>query len=102
MNSVVADSVNPISISRQSWRDCAQGSDCHVIEIELICSDETEHKDRIEKRKADIKGHKMPDWQNVLDREYEDWKSPHIKIDTAAKTSYEIKNITVHEIEKHF
>jgi hypothetical protein len=44
----------------------------------------------------------MPDWQNVLDREYEDWKSPHIKIDTAAKTSYEIKNITVHEIEKHF
>jgi hypothetical protein len=44
----------------------------------------------------------MPDWQNVLDREYEDWKSPHIIIDTATKTFDEVKNITIHEIEKSF
>ncbi len=99
-NPVVADSVNPISLSRQKWRDCSQESDSCIIEIELICSDREEHRNRVEKRKADIDNHRLPKWQNVLDREYEKWESPHIILDTADKTSEEVKQMAVHAIEK--
>ena len=99
-NSVVADSVNPISISREAWRCCAQGSDCHLIEIELICSDEAEHRNRIENREADISAHQLPGWQDVLDREYEEWRFPQFILDTAAKTPQEVEDIAISAIEK--
>lgn len=99
-NSVVADSVNPIALSRQAWKECAKESDCHIIEIELICSDSKEHRNRVERRSADIIGHKLPDWQSVLDREYEKWESPNIVIDTAAKTADEIEKAAISEIER--
>ncbi|MCE0722828.1 MULTISPECIES: AAA family ATPase [Legionella] len=80
---VVADSVNPIAITRKDWQDAAKQTESDFIEIELICSDEKVHQSRVEERIADIEGHKLPTWQAVLDRDYDPWESKHIVIDTS-------------------
>ena len=98
--SVIADSVNPIALSRQSWRDCAEESGCDLVEIELICSDPAEHQNRIETREADISRLKLPEWQDVLERDYEDWASRSFVIDTAGKTPQEIADAALSGIEQ--
>jgi predicted kinase len=80
---VVADSVNPLKITRDAWRAVAADSDAKVIEIEVVCSDLVEHRRRVEFRQSDIPGLSLPSWQDVLDREYEPWDRPHIVVDTA-------------------
>ena len=83
---VVADSVNPIAITRHDWRQVAKETNTVFIEIELICSDKKEHQDRVEKRVADIEGHKLPTWKEVVDRDYEPWSSASLQIDTSKHT----------------
>ncbi|WP_454780372.1 AAA family ATPase [Legionella sp. WA2022007384] len=80
---VVADSVNPIAITRQQWQQVAKQTEADIIEIELMCSDEQIHQSRVEGRVADIDGHELPTWQAVLDRNYEPWESKQIMIDTS-------------------
>lgn len=83
---VVADSVNPIEITRKAWVDVAKQVNKNFVEIEVICSDKAEHRKRVESREADILNHKLPDWEKVESRNYEVWKGEHITIDTAGKT----------------
>lgn len=80
---VVADSVNGIKITRAAWREVAQSSGINFIEVEISCSDIKEHRTRVEKRVADIQGHKVPTWQEVTDNKYEKWDLRGIKIDSA-------------------
>lgn len=81
---VVADSVNAASITRSAWKNVALESGSQLIEVEIICSNKDEHCLRIEHRVADIPGHKLPTWQEVLSREYEAWESANMTIDTSA------------------
>ena len=80
---VIADSVNPISISRAAWRAVADKSKAKRIDVEVICSDKSEHRRRIENRRADIDGHRLPTWDEVENREYHNWDTGHLVIDTA-------------------
>lgn len=80
---VIADSVNPIAITRQDWQQVAKEANTQFIEVELICSNAKEHQNRIETRKSDIAGLKLPTWQDVLNRDYEPWDTASIVIDTA-------------------
>src|SRR5262245_14740333 len=41
---VIADSVNPLQITREAWRAVAARSGVAAIEIEVICSDAAEHR----------------------------------------------------------
>ena len=82
--SVVAESVNPLKITRDAWRAVAERTAAKLIEIEVVCSDPVEHRRRVESRQSDIPGLSLPNWQDVLDREYEPWDRPHIVVDTAA------------------
>ena len=81
---VVADSVNPIEITRAAWRDVARRAGSRYVEIEVVCSDSSEHRRRVETRKADIAGHRLPTWREVCDREYEPWEAD-IVLDTAGQ-----------------
>lgn len=83
---VVADSVNPVALSREAWRDVAQKAGCPAVEMEIVCSDPLEHRRRVENRCADIAGFSLPSWQDVLDREYEAWDREHLIVDTAHKS----------------
>jgi predicted kinase len=87
---VVADSVNPIPLTRDAWHSVAEEARVPVVDIELVCSDTREHQRRVESRVADIHGHKLPTWQEVVDRQYSgSWsRAPHV-IDTAGRTARE-------------
>lgn len=81
--SVVAESVNPLKITRDAWRAVAIDEGAKVVEIEVVCSDLAEHRRRVESRQSDIPGLSLPSWQDVLERQYEPWARPHIVVDTA-------------------
>ncbi len=83
--SVIADSVNPIALTRDAWREVAARSGAEAIEIEVVCSDPAEHRRRVEARLSDIPGLRLPSWHDVLAREYEPWDSAELVIDTARK-----------------
>ena len=83
---VVADSVNPIELTRAAWLQAAERCGCPGIEVEVICSDDAEHRKRVETRTADLSGLKLPTWQDVLEREYHSWDRDRIVIDTAGKS----------------
>lgn len=82
---VVADSVNPVAVSRDAWRDVAARAGVSCIEFEVICSDAAEHRRRVETRAVDVPGLTPPTWDAVVGREYEPWDRARIVIDTAGK-----------------
>lgn len=82
-NTVIADSVNALNITRQAWRDAALKVQVPFVEIELMCSDPAIHQIRVQERVADIPNHPLPSWQAVMKREHEPWLIEHLVIDTA-------------------
>lgn len=81
---VVADSVNPLRITRDAWRNAARHAGVAFVEVLVVCSDQAEHRHRVETRKTDIAG--FLTWQDVLAREFEPWDREPTMIDTAGQT----------------
>ncbi|HET9402915.1 MAG TPA: AAA family ATPase [Candidatus Acidoferrales bacterium] len=82
---VVADSVNPLPITREAWLGVGQRADAASIEIEVRCSDAEEHRQRVEARAPDIPGHRLPTWQEVVSHDYHPWQREHIIIDRSGR-----------------
>jgi predicted kinase len=80
---VVADSVNPLSITRQAWREVAGAAAVDYLDIEVVCSDPVVHERRVSGRVADVPGLVLPSWPEILSREYEPWDQRHLVLDTA-------------------
>lgn len=87
---VIADTVNPISVTREAWRQVAQRASVPSIEVEIVCSDRIEHRRRVETREADIEGLVNPTWDEVVTRNYDSWSSGPIVVDTAFKAVDEL------------
>jgi predicted kinase len=83
---VAADSVNPWPLTRDDWRAIAERASVPVLEIELACSDQNEHRRRVASRAADIPGHLLPTWQQIMERDYRAWDRPRLVIDTSRQT----------------
>lgn len=86
---VVADSVNSINVTRGAWREAALSAGVPFVEIEVICSNKAEHRERIETRQSDIPDFILPTWAGVTSREYDLWDTERVVIDTAGKTMEE-------------
>lgn len=84
--SVAADSCNPLEMTRREWEQVALEGDSDFINIEVVCSDSREHRRRIETRTSSVPGLKLPSWADVENREYHDWSSDRIIIDTACRS----------------
>jgi len=69
--SVIADCVNPLSVTREAWRAVAAETSSHLVEVEVVCSDVVEHRRRVENREADMAGFALPSWEAVLRNDYE-------------------------------
>ncbi|MDV4178927.1 AAA family ATPase [Rhizobium brockwellii] len=82
---VIADSVNPLRITRSAWRSVAQAAGVTAAEVEVVCSDKVEHRKRAETRLTDVEGLVKPTWQEISERAYDEWHDA-IVIDTASKT----------------
>ena len=83
---VIADSVNPLKLTRDAWRGVAGSAQVRAIEIEVICSDTDKHRRRVESRVTDIDGLRLPTWDEVAGREYDTWDRERVVLDTASRT----------------
>ncbi len=81
---VIADSVNPLPVTRDAWVSVANRARVSVIEIEVQCSDPEEHRNRVETRATDISGLRLPSWDEVVARDYHPWHRERIVVDTAS------------------
>jgi predicted kinase len=82
-HTVVADCVNPWMLTRNAWQTVADRAGVQAIAVEIICSDMSEHKRRVESRSPDIAGHRLPTWSEVLERDYHAWDRERLIVDTA-------------------
>lgn len=80
---VVADCVNPLAITREAWRAVAASASSLLLEVEIVCSDLTAHRRRVEGREADIPGFVLPTWDAIMHHDYEEWGTEHLVIDSA-------------------
>jgi len=80
---VVADSVNPLAVTRAAWRSAAADAGVTYLDVEMICSDAAEHRQRVESRRSDVPGLELPDWNAVVARRYEPYGDDRLAIDTA-------------------
>lgn len=89
---VVCDSVNPWELTREAYRACAREVGVGYLDVEVVCSDQEEHKRRVEGRVADIEGHALPDWEAVVTRDYQAWGvgEERMVVDTAGAGVEEI------------
>jgi predicted kinase len=92
---VIANSVNPIPLTRNAWLDVATRVNVRAVEIEIVCSENDEHRRRVETRTADISGLRLPTWNEVLAREYAPWNRKHLILDTASRTLDENVNVVL-------
>jgi predicted kinase len=96
---IIADSCNPVDITRKEWERIAQSTNSDFINIEIICSDEKEHKKRSELRVSEIENLKSPNWDKIISLEYHKWEKERIVIDTAHKTVEESECELIQKIE---
>jgi predicted kinase len=79
---IIVECVNPVATTRDGWVRTAATAGAAVIEVEVICSDEAEHRRRVETRTSDVEGLAKPTWPAVIEREYEPWTRDHMVIDS--------------------
>ncbi len=96
---VIADSVNPVEITRSEYRKIAEQANTNFFEIEIICSDKAEHQKRVDSRKPTVEGLKLPTWQDIINREYEAWTTKRLIIDTAEFTINEAVEKIITELK---
>lgn len=87
--SVIADSCNPIELTRCEWEQVALEAQAHYVNIEVTCSDAHEHRLRVETRTSTVSGLRLPTWSEVENREYHEWTVERIVIDTAHRPAME-------------
>ncbi|MBD1585157.1 AAA family ATPase [Pseudomonas typographi] len=80
---VIADCVNPVTESRQAWREVAASAGVPLVNIQVVCSDKREHQRRVETRQGDVVGLAPPTWQAVLSHEYEAWDGTPFTLNSA-------------------
>lgn len=83
---VIADSVNPIALTRTAWAAAAAQGGAPLLRVEVICSDTVEHRRRVEERRRQAPGLGFPDWAAVQAREYHPWTEADLRLDTALET----------------
>src|SRR3990170_763971 len=60
---VIADSVNPVALSREAWLRVANRAQVAVVEVEIECTDPEEHRRRVVERFGDLPGLPALTWQ---------------------------------------
>jgi predicted kinase len=70
---VVVDAVSANADARAGWVALAASSGAVIRFVELVVSDPTEHRRRVETRSSDIDGLVVPTWADVMALVYEPW-----------------------------
>ena len=93
---VIVECVNPVAVTRDAWPETARAAGAAVVEIEVICSDEVEHRRRVQNRGSDVDGLVKPTWAEIAAREYEPWSRTPVRVDSATTSvAAAVQRITV-------
>ena len=92
---VIADSVNPLMLTRDARRALGERAGARVLEVEVVCSDTVEHRRQIEQRQGEVPGLQLPDWNAVQTRDYHSWNRERLVLDTASVDIYTSADIIV-------
>jgi 2-C-methyl-D-erythritol 4-phosphate cytidylyltransferase len=87
---VVADGTQRLEVMRRAWASSADAAGARVVQVELVCSDEDEHRRRVEQRSADIPGHRLPGWPDVEAADTDPWPDADARVDTSALSVAEV------------
>jgi predicted kinase len=83
---VVVDAVCPAPESRSAWG--AGDGQVEVVVLETVLPDGAEHRRRVEDRKPDLAGQRVPTWADVEDDGYVRWEverdGPRTTVDTTS------------------
>lgn len=82
---VIADAVSSIEVAREMWRLAADRAGAAMKILEVMCSDEALHRERLAGRERGIGGFPEPSWDDVLRRrdEWEPWEEERLVVDSA-------------------
>ena len=97
---VIADTVNPIETTRKLWAITAATASAQLLNVEVVCSDTDVHRQRVETRKSDIEGLAVPSWKAVSQREFEQWRTDRLVVDTSIFSAEECAATIACEMEK--
>lgn len=81
---VIVDAVNAVEPARDQWHRLAERT-CSLLRfIEVRCSDEREHRRRLEARQRGIEGFPEPSWESVQERRvgFSDWSEERLVLDS--------------------
>ncbi len=82
---VIVECVNPLSLTRDAWVRTATAAGAGILEVEVVCSDEAEHRCRGPLIRCRGVDETDVDW--VLNREYEPWGRVHLVVDSATTSA---------------
>lgn len=93
---VVADAVNAVEIAREGWRRLAAGTGARLRWVEVVCSDEAEHRRRVEGRTGDWPGHEPPTWDAVRQATWEPFADERLLVDNRGDTAQHVEAVLAH------
>lgn len=96
--SAISDSVNPIEITRNEWQQVAENAGAKFVNIEISCSDEAEHEQRVTARRDLSDNSELPTWAQVKNRHYDHWKTDIIRVDTAGQSEDESFEVLIKKL----
>jgi len=99
-HNVVADTVNPVQDSRDLWFTTARSSSARLINIEVMCSDIREHRERVESRTIDINALTTPNWRQVQERHYEPWIEARLRLDSTVLSVADAVSVILSKISE--
>jgi predicted kinase len=81
---VIADAVSSLEVARDMWRRAASRTGAEMRVIEVVCSHEGTHRERLARRARNIVGFPEPSWEDVVHRrdEWEPWKVERLVVDS--------------------
>jgi predicted kinase len=81
---VIVDAVSPVEDARAAWRGVAAEQGVAHLIVETVCPDLDEHRRRVENRANDLRGHRLPVWEQVRERaaEYQPRTDDRLVLDT--------------------
>jgi predicted kinase len=95
---VIVDAVNAVEPAREQWRQLAGRTGSALRFIEVRCSDEAEHRRRLEARGQRIAGFREPTWDSVQERraDFATWHDDRLVLDSMAPLADNLRRALDH------
>jgi predicted kinase len=95
---VIADAANYLEAGRNFWRAAADAAGASWRAIEVVCSDDGEHRHRLHTRRRNVDPLPELSWDDVNKRraDTEPWRAPRLVIDTVRPVEENVERALKH------